>query len=254
MKTRTLPLRAAGLAAAFFAFSLAGCESLPDSLIWKNPDADQTRASRDQAKPSEITPRGLEGGMATPISEEEARRTALSRPKVVSVEEPGKSKTDKKYFDVVEERQQTEPAPAIDEAAHPVKIVTFDNNSVQKDYPMTFNVAWGRVMEAVLELPLSTVDRSSGLIVTDWVRDESAAGAGGLAGLNPFAGSAQIVRYKYTIRVLDRGGMTQIKVVPHAQIISGQQWSPARPSLTVTGRMFTRIERELAVPLPGERY
>lgn len=253
MKTRTSPWRAAGLAAALFGLTAAGCESLPESLIWKNPDADQTRASRDQAKPSEITPRGLEGGMATPISAEEARRTALSRPKVVSVEEPGKTKTEKKYFDVVEERQQTEAAPVIDEAARPVKIVTFDNNSVQKDYPMTFNVAWGRLMEALLELPLSTVDRSSGLIVTDWVRDES-AGAAGLMGLNPFAGSSQAVRYKYTIRALDRGGMTQVKVVPHAQIVSGQQWTPARPSLTVTERMFTRIERELAVPLPSERY
>jgi len=239
------------LGAALF-FGAQGCASLPEKLIWKNDDADQTKIERDRSKESEVTPKGLESGHETPITSEEARRTALSRPKVVNIEDLDSKQTNKKYFDVVDKRSEANLAPVIDKTARAVRVVTYDNNSVQKDYRMRFGVVWGRVIEALLELPLNTVDRSSGVIVTDWIYDEANA-ARGLLSFNPLGSQQLKIRYKYTIRILDRGNLTQIKVVPFAQVVKDRQWAPVKASIVVTDRMFSRVDRELAVPLPSER-
>ncbi len=237
---------------ALFLLSGPGCSSVSDKLIRKNKDADQTRIKREKEKGVEVTQKGLEGGLSTPIASEEGNRTSVSRPRVVKVEEVGKRRRGKKYFEVVDDRHKTELAPAIDKAARPIRIVTYDNNSVQRDYRMRFGVAWGRVIESLLELPLSVVDRSSGLIVTDWIMDQADVSEGASL-LNPFGAKEQSVRYKYTIRMLDRGNMIQIKVIPFTQVIKDMRWTPAKPSVVVADRMFVRIERELSVPLPSER-
>ncbi|MBI4666475.1 MAG: hypothetical protein HY751_08715 [Nitrospinae bacterium] len=231
------------------------CASMPDSLIWKNDEtgAPQPLAKRpaDNEPDAEITPVSLNGEKVNPITQEEAVKTALSRPKVVKVEELSQD-SKKQYFDVVDERSQTALAPVIDPAARPIRVVTYDNNSVQKDYPMRFGVAWNRVVESILDLPLEVVDRSSGVIITGWIYDESRSGDGMLS-LNPLAGMERKIRYKYTVRILDRGNLTQLKVVPFAESIKGQRWEGAKASILITNRLFDRLEKELAVPLPSEQ-
>jgi len=226
-----------------------GCASLPDQLIWKNEDADQTAAKRKNNEQTEVTPEGLKTGLASPITSEEAKRTALSRPKVVKTQTIGRDQGGKKYFDVVDKRPDIELAPAIDPDARPVRVVTYDNNSVEKDYRLRFGVVWGRLIEAMLKIPLDTVDRSSGIIITAWIIDRSDA----KDVMNFIGGGSNNIRYKYTIRVLDRGAMTQIKVIPFAQQVKSRRWSTAKPSIIVTNRLFSRIDRELSVPLPSER-
>lgn len=242
-----------GLAAFLIAFA-SGCESLPQKLIWKNEDADRTQMKRQSKDGEEVAPTGLEKAPASPITPEEARKTALSRPKVVKIQElnEGKGAEGKSYYDVVDERTQAALAPVIDENARPTRVVTFDNNAVQKDYPMRFGVVWGRAIESLLEFPLLAVDRSSGIITTDWIYDER-SDVSSLLALNPFAQEKK-VRYRYTIRIMDRGAMTQIKVIPFAEVVRGQRWAPAKPSIIITERMFERIEQEISVPLPSERF
>ena len=251
MKKCSKKLRAFALSALFL--TAIGCESLPSGLIWKNEDADRTHAKRQSEKGEEVSPARLETRPVSPITPEDAQRTALSRPKVVKVQEVGnRSGANKSYYDVVDERSQATLAPVIDESARPTRIVTYDNNAIQKDYPMRFGVVWGRIIESLLEMPLDTVDRSSGIITTGWIYDQR-ANAGDLLSLNPFNLAQTKVRYRYTVRVLDRGDMTQIRVVPFAEVVTGTRWDYAKPSLIITNRMFERLEQELAVPLPSER-
>lgn len=229
----------------------SGCVSLSDTLIWQNEETGSKQTKKGAAdKSGEIIPAGLEGEKVNPITPDDSVKTALSRPKVVKVEESSSAGAGRSHFDVIDERAQGSLAPVIDAGAKPVRTVTYDNNSIQKDYPIRFGVAWNRVIEGLLDTPLDTVDRSSGLIITAWILDERKDTTG--MTLTPFGGADKKVRYKYTIRALDRGNVTQIKIVPFAETVQGQRWEKARPSLLVTKKMFERIERELAVPLPFE--
>ncbi|MGK7345665.1 MAG: DUF3576 domain-containing protein [Candidatus Nitrospinota bacterium M3_3B_026] len=238
--------------AALFAFS-AGCESLPQKLVWKNEETDKTAPRRGSDPGGEtVAPAGLLKAPASPITPEEARRTALSRPKVVKIQEMGDGAgSGSSYYDVVEEKSSEALAPTIDENARPVRVVTYDNNAVEKDYLLSFGVVWERMLEAFLDMPLETVDRSSGIIITDWIYDEKSEK--GLLALSPLSALEIKIRYRYTIRALDRGVMTRVMVVPFAQVIEGRRWAPARPSIVITNRLFDRIDSELAVPLPRER-
>ncbi|MBF0292103.1 MAG: hypothetical protein HQK86_08100 [Nitrospinae bacterium] len=229
----------------------SGCASLSDTLIWQNEDTGSKQGKKGAVdKSGEIIPAGLEGERVNPIASDDSVKTALSRPKVVKVEESTAVGAGRSHFDVIDERAQGSLAPVIDAGAKPVRTVTYDNNSMQKDYPIRFGVAWNRVIEGLLDTPLDTVDRSSGLIITGWILDERKDTAG--MTITPFGGADKKVRYKYTVRALDRGNVTQIKIVPFAETVQGQRWEKARPSLLVTKKMFERIERELAVPLPFE--
>ena len=228
-----------------------GCASLTDTLIWKNDETGPKQAQKGHTdKSDEVTPSGLETERVNPIAPDDAVKTALSRPKVVKVEESASAGAARPYFDVIDERASGSLAPMIDAGAKSVRTVIYDNNAVQKDYPIRFGVAWNRVIEGLLDTSLDTVDRSSGVIITGWIYDERKSASG--MTLDPFGGSEKKVRYKYTIRALDRGNVTQIKVVPFAEVVQGQRWEKAKPSLLVTNRMIERIEKELAVPLPFE--
>jgi hypothetical protein len=234
-----------------FSLLINGCASLTDTLIWKNDETGPKQTKKGQTdKSGEITPPGLETERVNPIASDDSVKTALSRPKVVKVEESSQAGAGRQYFDVIDERAQGALAPVIDAGAKPVRTVIYDNNSVQKDYPIRFGVAWNRIIEGLLDTPLDTLDRSSGVIITGWIVDER-KNVGGLS-LAPLVGGETRVRYKYTIRALDRGNVTQIKVVPFAETVQGSKWEKAKPSLIVTNRMFERIEKELAVPLPFE--
>jgi hypothetical protein len=229
----------------------SACQTLPQKLIWENDEVGPTGAAAAVQKENEVTPAGLINEPVNPITAEEARRTVLSRPKAVKVEDlRGQGKGGNKYYDVVDQRAEQTLAPVIDQAARPYRITTFDNNAVAKDYTLRFGSAWERTLEAVLEIPLNTIDRSSGIVTTEWVYDENPADKA--MSMNPF-GDTRRVRYKYTVRVMDKGNGTQIKVVPFAQTLSTGGWRDAKPSLLITEEMFQRIERELIVPVPSER-
>jgi hypothetical protein len=229
------------------------CSSISDKVLGKSGDADQAQVKDDQSEGVEITPKGLEKGMSTPISTRDSNATTLGRPKIVKVEEIKDRRSGKKYFDIVDDRgKNSSLAPKVDKSARAIRVTTFENNSVQKDYAMRFGIVWARVLESFLELPLNVVDRSSGIIITDWITDRAGARAG--MSLSLFDAKDKIVRYKYTIRILDRGAMTQIKVIPFTQVSNNKKgWASAKPSLSVTESMFQRIERELRIPLPSER-
>ncbi len=244
-KTRSLYLLSIILVSALIT---SGCASSDE----KKSEAVKSRSDH---KDRGVSPIGLTKSPASPISPADASRTTLSRPKVVKVQEFGKKQGNKKYFDVVDERTQTMESlsPTVDESARPTRVVTFDNNTVQKDYPIRFGSAWDRALEALLELPLTTVDRSSGVIITSWIYDDKDNPSEFLS-LNPFSSSDVKVRYKYTVRILDRGSFTQIKVIPFAQTLKSSTWTQAKTDIVVTNSLFERIELELRTPLTTDRF
>lgn len=241
------------MAVAAIAFSGGACTSTSHQHSKNSRDAGHAQAKDVDKGGEEISPKSLEKGMSTPISPEGSGGTALSRPKIVKVQEIENQKSGRKYFDVVDSRGKSSAlAPLVDKSAKAVRITTFDNNSVQKDYPMRFGIVWERVLESFLELPLNVVDRSSGIIITDWITDRASAASG--LSLRVFGAKDKIVRYKFTIRILDRGNLTQIKVIPFTEeVAKDKSWVSAKPGLMVAEAMFLRVERELRIPLPSER-
>lgn len=252
--TPSLLKHPARIALAAFFITVTGCESLPQKLIWKNEETGGPAAGRGAEPGGEtVAPAGLVKAPPSPITPEEARRTALSRPKVVKIQELGEGKSaGSSYYDVVEEKSAGALAPTIDENARPVRVVTYDNNAVEKEYPLSFGVVWERMLEAFLDMPLETVDRSSGIIITDWIYDQRSEQ--GLLSLSPLNALDTQIRYRYTVRAMDRGVTTRVMVVPFAQVIESRRWTPAKPSIVITNRLFERIDSELAVPLPRERF
>jgi sortase (surface protein transpeptidase) len=65
------------------ALSVGGCAS----LLWDHGDkADMTKKKREKEKSNEVLPAGLKDKRVSPVSPESAKRTAMSRPRVVKVE------------------------------------------------------------------------------------------------------------------------------------------------------------------------
>jgi len=234
-------------------FSLGACSSTSDKHSENGRSVSHAGAKSD--KGAEVTPKSLETGLSSPISAEDSGGTALSRPKIVKVQEIDNPKSGRKYFDVVDDRAHKDKplAPLVDKSVRAIRITMFDNNSIQKDYPMRFGIVWERALESFLELPLHAVDRSSGIIITDWITDTDRASAKDFLSLRIFGAKDKIVRYKYTVRIIDRGDITQIKVIPFTQVTKGKNWITAKPGLSVAEAMFRRIESELSTPVPSKR-
>ncbi|HJM82615.1 MAG TPA: DUF3576 domain-containing protein [Nitrospinota bacterium] len=203
-------------------------------------NTDKMQAQLQKNKQSEVTPSDLKGGIDTPITPEREHITAVSRPSITNVEEKGISGLGKKYFDVVDEQKNASLTPSIDKAALPIRTITLSDNSQSKDFKMRYGVVWERLMGAMLQLPLVSVDRSSGIIITDWKVDLDSQ-------------NSNQIRYKYTIRVMDKGVGTRIRVIPFLEIMKNYNWQSGRPNLIVTKRMFYRIEQELKIPVPSIR-
>jgi hypothetical protein len=141
----------------------------------------------------------------------------------------------------------------IDEPARAIRAITYDDNSIAKDFPISFGILWERIIEGVINMPISTIDRSSGVIATTWMYDQR-TNKSMLDSLSPF-GSNPRVRYKYVLRVVDMGNITRVRVVPFAQTIAaGVGWTGAKASLLVSEKFFERIEKELMIPVSSRRF
>jgi len=239
------------LPAVLFAFIVSGCST--PKLIWGHDETGKAKSETHGEGSGGVTPAGLKANKVNPIATKDGLRTTLSRPKILKVEQLKGTAGSRKYFEVIDETAKGSSTPLIDESANPTKVFTYDNNAVQKDYPMRFSVAWSRALEAILDTPLSTVDRSSGVIITEWVVDKMKSSTV-LDVLTPVNTRSFAIRYRYTIRMLDRGSYTQIKVIPFAEVRDGRKWVNAKPSIVVTNSMFDRIEQELRTPLAGEQF
>jgi len=229
--------------------SVTGCESVSDSLVWKNDrGSDKTGENRaEQRKEDEVTPYSLEKNRVNPISEEQVRASAMTRPKVVRIDDMGGGtvRGGKKHFDVVDART-AKTGGVVDTSARAVRAITYDNNAVAKEFALGFDIIWERTVEAMLTTPLATVDRSSGIITTAWLYDQRK----NKSLTSAFLSGAARLRYKYTIRVLDLGYSTQIMVIPFINVLAGPGgWTEAKPSIAVTDRFFERLEKELMLPI-----
>jgi hypothetical protein len=117
-------------------------------------------------------------------------------------------------------------------------------NALTKTYPLPYGTVFDTVLESILYLPIETVDKSAGIITTGWKRDTDLTKEA-LVAINVFGDGVRLVRYKYSVRVYDRGEKTKITVIPFAQVTKNRRWIDGNPSVAITEKLMQKIIQEM---------
>ncbi|GMT41800.1 MAG: hypothetical protein IEMM0002_0211 [bacterium] len=107
-------------------------------------------------------------------------------------------------------------------------------------FPVEFDTGWDNILEAMLDLPLMSVDKSSGILITGWINNKGVPKKRA-ASINIFGGSSKLVRYKYVVRVYDLGAVSKVKVIPFTQVMENRRWRVADPEVMVSEKLMKRI-------------
>lgn len=90
-----------------------------------------------------------------------------------------------------------------------------ESHVVSRDYPLPFETVWERALEVVLSVPLSSVDKNSGVIITEWIYGSDTRKNVEIT--DPFSGGAIKTRRKYTVLIKSKGAETKVKVASNFQ-------------------------------------
>ncbi len=111
-------------------------------------------------------------------------------------------------------------------------------NALARTFALPYDAAWGKVLEVMLAAPLTVVDKSSGVMITEWMIQQS---AGGGMSFGLFGDGQRVIRYKYAVRVYDRGGSAEVVIIPYAQYTGGRQWIDAKPRRDIPEHLMRLI-------------
>ncbi len=111
-------------------------------------------------------------------------------------------------------------------------------NALTRTFAMPYNDAWEKTMEVMLGAPLIAVDKSGGIMITEWMVQQRMGGGIG-AGL--FGDGQRTVRYKYAVKLYDRGGNTEVAVIPYTQFTEGRQWLDGKPRRIISEHLMRLI-------------
>jgi hypothetical protein len=117
-------------------------------------------------------------------------------------------------------------------------------NGLTKSYPLPYGKVFDAVLDSMLYLPIETVDKSAGIIATGWKMDQDFTKEA-LAGINIFGDGVRLLRYKYSVRVYDRGKETAVTVIPFAQVTKNRRWFDGNPSVAITEKLMQKIILEM---------
>lgn len=118
----------------------------------------------------------------------------------------------------------------------------FGNNSLMRTFALPFDEGWEKTAEVMLAAPLAVVDKGSGVIMTDWMVQQR---AGGGMSLGLFGDGQRVVRYKYAVKLYDRGGNTEVVIIPYTQYTEGRQWLDAKPRRMISEHLMRLIVAKL---------
>ena len=210
---------------------IAGCGTLlPDRLVYPN---DMKSMEDEKKKEKEIAPSSMV------IAEEKNKA------------EPAVSKK----AELVDETQEKEPN-AFD-YPHPVpdrlkkKESSIDalksdvgHNALMRLFNVTFEETWNSVVETMMPLNLSAIDKSSGVLITGWIQDERLVNQANVTS-GILGDVVRFVRYKYIVRVSDLGGGTRVTVVPFAQVSKNRRWHQGKPSVVITEKLMRKLIKKM---------
>jgi len=229
------------------AISMAGCSIFPDRLIYPN-DMKTVKSKKEtvtvKAEPAEGEDMEAAGdaqtGEETSPGEEVVFGSA-SKPAEVGGEKD--EATDYANYSEKEGKVLTQR-----ERKRLSKVNAHKSgkgyNALTKTFPIGYDQLWEDVVETMLFLPLKTIDKSSGIIVSDWTMNRD-IGAAAMAASNIFGDAVRIIRYKYTVRVYDRGDSAEITVIPFAQVSKNRRWHEAKPAIEITEKLMRKIIRKV---------
>lgn len=142
-----------------------------------------------------------------------------------------------------EENAPAEKAP--EKPAAPVakeKTATVEGNTVL--FPASVEKVWNATLEILLPVPLSSVDRSSGIIITEWLYGQKKGG--GVAVFDPLGNSKERTRIRYTVQVRPAGNGAEVRIFPHFQAIkSGRGWGSEEAPEGVAAALIEKIRANL---------
>jgi hypothetical protein len=134
-----------------------------------------------------------------------------------------------------------QPAAKGDRVAELVDVQpgTLAPNSLTRVFTLEYAKGFDKVVEAMFTFSLISVDKGSGVIITDWIVDNP-KNQGDMMGVDLFGGS-RAVRYKYMVKVSDSNGATEVTVAPHAQYTKDRKWVDATPKIVVAETLMKKI-------------
>ncbi|MBI5636473.1 MAG: hypothetical protein HZA03_00725 [Nitrospinae bacterium] len=129
--------------------------------------------------------------------------------------------------------QKTVPPPPVEARENPLGV-----NALARTFGASYDQAWEKTIEVMLATPLIVIDKSSGVIITEWMVQQRAGGGIG-AGL--FSDGQRTIRYKYAVKLYDRGGNTEVVVIPYTQYTEGRQWLDGKPRRMISEHLMRLI-------------
>ena len=207
---------------------VAGCGTfLPNRLVYPT---EMKSLEDDKKKEKEISPSPVEAAEVKKKSE-----PADSRP-----------------AGLVEESREKEPAadyPVPDrlkKKKEPIDALPSDvgHNALMRLFNVPFEDTWNGVVETMMPLNLSAIDKSSGVLITGWIQKNRQINETDAA-LGVFGDVTRFVRYKYIVRVSDVGGGTKVTVVPFAQITKNRRWHQGKPSVVISEMLMRKLIKKM---------
>jgi len=229
------------------AISTAGCSMFPDRLIYPNdmktikPKKETVTVKDEPAEGEGIEVVGGEQTVEEASPGEEVVFGSASKPAEVvgeKDEEPDYANYSEKEEKILTQRERKRLGKV---KAHKS---SKGYNALTKTFPIGYDQLWDDAVETMLFLPLKTIDKSSGIIVSDWTMNQD-IGAAAMAASNIFGDGIRIIRYKYTVRVYDHGDSAEITVIPFAQVSKNRRWHEAKPAMAITKKLMRKIIRKV---------
>ena len=114
------------------------------------------------------------------------------------------------------------------------------HNVLTRAFNAGFDEVWDGVVETMMPLNLSAIDKSSGVLITGWIQDSRLKNQ--TAALQGIIGDTiRYVRYKYIVRVVDEGLSTRVTIVPFAQVSKNRRWHQGKPAIVITEMLMRKF-------------
>ncbi len=111
-------------------------------------------------------------------------------------------------------------------------------NALARTFATPYDQGWEKTIEVLLAAPLTVIDKSSGVMITEWMVQQR---VGGGMSLGLFGDGQRVIRYKYAVKVYDRDGKTEVVVIPYTQYTEGHQWLDAKPRRMISEHLMRLI-------------
>ncbi len=127
--------------------------------------------------------------------------------------------------------------PAVKARPNSIGVSALSNN-----FARSFDDTWENVLEVMLAAPLAIIDKSSGVIGTEWMIQQR---TGGGMSLGLFGTGQRVIRLKYVVKLYDRTGETEVVVIPYTQYTEGRMWLDGKPRIQVGEHLMRLINAKM---------